>query len=80
MTDDEILRFAYTHVGTWRRAFLGFADHFVAPEFKRAPFQTRRFNRLVREGRIERAGEAEGLAGGYFRVPELMPSRNRGRK
>jgi hypothetical protein len=80
VTDDEICKFVYTHVGTWRRAFMGFADRFDAPEFKRAPFQGRRLERLVREGRIERVGEQEGKTGGYYRVPELMPSRKARRK
>lgn len=80
MTDDEIVQFVYTHKGTWRRAFMGFADRFDAPELTRMPFRTRRFNRIVSEGRIERVGEAEGKSGGYFCCPELMPSRKKRRK
>lgn len=80
MKDEDVLRFVYTHPGTWRRAFMGYAYHFHAPEFSRSPFQARRLDRLVREGRVERAGEERGESEGYLRVPELMPSRRKRRQ
>lgn len=64
MNDDEVVRFVKEHESSWQRAFLGYSYNFTAPELSKAPFQARRLNRLVREGRLRRAGEAKGERSG----------------